>query len=63
VLTALSAVAPGGVGEPTASYLRVVERATARVFYRHRTDDGYMRESLQADLEEMSPEEFLGTWG
>ena len=63
VLTALSAIAPGGTGEPTVSYLRVVERATGRVIYRHRTNDGYMRESLEADLQEMSAEEFLRTWG
>jgi hypothetical protein len=48
--------------------VQVVERGTRRVVYRDRArhnaeSAGPMQELLEQDLDEMSPEEFLQTWG
>jgi hypothetical protein len=58
----------GGVPTGTGTVkVRVTERATGRTIYEDpstsETSAALLRERLETDLREMSPEEFVQTWG
>ena len=58
----------GPAGPASTLWVQVVDRATGKVVYRDRqahdtTGAAAMRDTLQADLDAMSPEEFFQTWG
>jgi hypothetical protein len=60
--------AGGPAGPASTLMVRVVERGTGRVVYLDKESHPessavYMRDALQEDLDSMSPEEFVQTWG
>lgn len=63
------ALSAGGPSAPAMNlWVQVVERGTGRVVYRDRqmhdtTGAAAMRDALQADLDQSTPEEFLRIWG
>jgi hypothetical protein len=58
----------GPAGDPSLLAVRVVERSTGRIVFRERQSHdavsaAHLRDASQADLDGMSPGEFLQTWG